>query len=120
MCRPSHPLSSVDMMASSVSDERATRARGGGQFESKSNAAPDSRGLGLRASLALDLLVAGVLLAVAYQVRRHGLPTNGLWLDDTTEAAAAKWVSPAGLFTVGGDHPGFIASLMLLRHLGAN
>ena len=90
----------------------------GSQVEPAPNTTADARDPNARVSLALDVLVAAVLLVVAYQVRRRGLPTNGLWLDDAYEVAASK-TSLRGLFTVGGDHPGFIALLMVLRDLGA-
>jgi hypothetical protein len=60
-----------------------------------------------------DLLVAVVLLVVAFLARRHGLPTDGLTYDDTAPAAGAKGASSlSDLFAVGIDHPGFTAVLM--------
>jgi hypothetical protein len=63
-----------------------------------------------------ELLVAGVLVVVAFLARRHGLPTDGLWLDDTDPGAAVK-ASLSQLPIVGEDHPGFIAALMGWSHL---
>jgi hypothetical protein len=59
-----------------------------------------------------DLLLAGVLGVVAFLVRRHGLPTDGLWLDDAAPAAGLKASSPSQLFYVGVEHAGFIAVLI--------
>jgi hypothetical protein len=59
----------------------------------------------------LDLLLALVLGAVAFLVRRHGLPTDGLWLDDSITAAGLDASSPSELLAVGAEHPGFIAFL---------
>jgi hypothetical protein len=60
-----------------------------------------------------DLVVAGVLLVVAFLARRHGLPTDGLWHDDTNPAAGAKAVSSlSDLFAVSIEHPGYTALLM--------
>ncbi len=71
-----------------------------------------------RAGWALDLIVATVLFAVAFQLRRRALPAHGLWLDDSVEAAAAKMTSLRQVFTVGEDHPGFIVVLKFVRALG--
>lgn len=57
-----------------------------------------------------DLLLALVLGIVAFLARRHGLPTDGLWLDDSVTAAGLD-ASASGLLVVGADHPGFIAFL---------
>ena len=43
-----------------------------------------------RRRIATDLVVVGVLTVIAFLVRRHGLPTHGLWLDDAVEGAARK------------------------------
>jgi hypothetical protein len=65
-----------------------------------------------------DLVVAGVLLVIAFLARRHGLPTDGLWHDDTNPAAGAKAVSSlSDLFAVSIEHPGFTALLMGWRDL---
>jgi hypothetical protein len=64
-----------------------------------------------------DLLIAGALLAVAFLVRRHGLPTDGLWLDDGVTGAGLDASSPSQLLTVGSDHPGFIAGLIGWRDI---
>src|SRR4051794_2317780 len=37
-----------------------------------------------------DALIVGALLVAAYLSRRHGLPTDGLWLDDADPGAAMK------------------------------
>jgi hypothetical protein len=57
-----------------------------------------------------DLLIAGALAVVAFLVRRHGLPTDGLWLDDDFVAAGLH-ASPSQLLTAGIDHPGFLVFL---------
>ena len=62
-------------------------------------------------SVVTDLVVVGVLIVIAFLVRRHGLPTQGLWLDDAEEGAARK-ASPSQLIMVGRDHPGYVAALM--------
>jgi hypothetical protein len=62
-------------------------------------------------SVVTDLLVGGVLIVIAFLVRRHGLPTQGLWLDDAEEGAARK-ASLSQLIMVGRDHPGYVAALM--------
>ena len=53
----------------------------------------------------------GILIVIAFLVRRHGLPTQGLWLDDAEEGAARK-ASLSQLIMVGRDHPGYVAALM--------
>jgi Dolichyl-phosphate-mannose-protein mannosyltransferase len=58
-----------------------------------------------------DLAVVAVLIVIAFLVRRHGLPTQGLWLDDAQEGAARK-ASLSELIRVGRDHPGYVAVLM--------
>lgn len=58
-----------------------------------------------------DLAVLAVLIVIAFVVRRHGLPTQGLWLDDAQEGAARK-TSLSQLIMVGRDHPGYVAVLM--------
>jgi hypothetical protein len=59
-----------------------------------------------------DLLVAAVLGVVAYLVRRHGLPTDGLWHDDTNPAAGAKAASSLSqLLAVSLEHPGYTVLL---------
>jgi hypothetical protein len=57
-----------------------------------------------------DLLLAGLLTVVAFLVRRHGLPTDGLWLDDAVVGAGLKSL-PSHLLTVGANNPGFFAVL---------
>lgn len=56
------------------------------------------------------------LAVVAFLMRRHGLPTDGLWLDDSITGAGLT-ASPSDLFTVSADHPGFIVTLMGWRDL---
>jgi hypothetical protein len=63
-----------------------------------------------------DLMLAAVLAAVAFLARRHGLPTDGLWLDDTGPAAALG-AQPSQLLTVGASYPGYIAFLIGWSHL---
>lgn len=58
-----------------------------------------------------DLLLAGILAVVAFLARRHGLPTDGLWLDDADPGAAVMKASLSQLHLVGEDHPGFIVVL---------
>jgi hypothetical protein len=50
-------------------------------------------------------------MLVAFLVRRHGLPTSGLWLDDAVVGAGLN-ASPTQLLIVGSNNPGFIAALM--------
>lgn len=64
----------------------------------------------------VDLLIAAVLLVAAFLSRRHGLPTDGLWLDDADPGAAVK-VPLSKLITAGEDHPGFIILLKGWRSL---
>jgi len=57
-------------------------------------------------------VVAGILLVVAFLVRRHGLPTDGLWHDDTNPAAGAKAASSLSqLLAVSLEHPGYTVLL---------
>jgi hypothetical protein len=58
----------------------------------------------------LDLAVASALGIAAYLSRRHGMPTDGLWLDDSI-AGAALLASPAELLVVSQEHSGFTALL---------
>jgi hypothetical protein len=59
-----------------------------------------------------DLLIAAVLGVVAYLARRHGLPTDGLWHDDTNPAAGAKAASSLSqLLAVSLEHPGYTVLL---------
>jgi hypothetical protein len=75
--------------------------------------------------IAFDVAVLVGLTVVAYLVRRGGLPTNGLWFDDSWVAAGALFGKPANLMTVGSGQPMFTAGLMAwhavvggsLRHL---
>lgn len=63
-----------------------------------------------------DLLLVIVLAAVAVLSRRHGLPTDGLWLDDAQDAAAIK-APLSDLILVGKDHPGYVAILSAWKDL---
>jgi hypothetical protein len=56
------------------------------------------------------------LAIVAFLLRRHGVPTDGLWLDDSITGAGLT-ASPSDLFTVSADHPGFMATLMGWREI---
>jgi hypothetical protein len=59
-----------------------------------------------------------VLVVVAFLARRHGLPTDGLWHDDTVPAAGVKAASSLSqLLAVSIEHPGFTAALMGWSHL---
>jgi hypothetical protein len=58
-----------------------------------------------------DACVLVVLVVVALLVRWHGLPTNGVWLDDAVTVTSLK-APLSELLTVGFDHPGFTAGLM--------
>jgi hypothetical protein len=77
------------------------------------------------ARLAFDAAVLIGLTVVAFAVRRGGLPTNGLWFDDSWVAAGGILGKPANLMTVGSGQPMFTAGLMVwhaiagssLRHL---
>jgi hypothetical protein len=64
----------------------------------------------------IDLAIAVGLAVVAFLLRRHGIPTDGLWLDDSITGAGLT-ASPSDLFTVSADHPGFIVTLMGWRDL---
>jgi hypothetical protein len=64
-----------------------------------------------RRSVAVDVVIVGVLITIAVLVRVDGLPTHGLWLDDAVEGAARK-APLSQLFTVSQDHPGYVAALM--------
>ena len=59
----------------------------------------------------LDLAIALALAIVAILVRRHGLPTDGLWLDDSITGAAVRTWSPGDFLALGADHPGYIVLL---------
>ena len=63
-----------------------------------------------------DLLLAVLLAVVAFLSRRHGLPTDGLWLDDTIPAAGLV-AHPSQLLTVGASYPGYVALLIGWSHL---
>jgi hypothetical protein len=65
----------------------------------------------------VDLLIAAGLAIIAFLMRRHSLPTDGLWLDDAVQAAGLT-ASPSDLFAVSEDHPGFTALLIGWRALG--
>jgi len=65
----------------------------------------------------LDLAIAAGLAVVAFLLRRHGLPTDGLWLDDSVQAAGLQ-ASPSDLFAVSADHPGYTAFLIGWQALG--
>lgn len=64
----------------------------------------------------VDVAIATCLAVVAFLLRRHGVPTDGLWLDDSITGAGLT-ASPSDLFTVSADHPGFILTLMGWRDL---
>jgi hypothetical protein len=64
----------------------------------------------------VDLVIAAGLAVVAFLLRHHGLPTDGLWLDDSITGAGLT-ASPSDLLTVSADHPGFIVTLMGWRDL---
>ena len=66
--------------------------------------------------IVIDLIVVSALAIVAVLVRQHGLPTQGLWLDDAVEGAAVK-APLSQLITVSQDHPGYIVALKLWSHL---
>src|SRR4051794_41899770 len=57
-----------------------------------------------------DLALALILGVAAFLVRRGGLPTHGLWLDDATLSAGIN-APLSQIFTVSVDHPGFTAFL---------
>ena len=63
-----------------------------------------------------DLLLAAALTVVAFLLRRHGLPTDGLWLDDSI-TGAGRTAAASDLFAVSADHPGFMVALMGLSDL---
>ena len=65
----------------------------------------------------VDLAIAAGMAVIAFLLRHHGLPTDGLWFDDSLQAAALP-ASPSDLFAVSADHPGFTAMLIGWRALG--
>jgi hypothetical protein len=67
-----------------------------------------------------ELLLAGMLAVVAFLVRRHGLPTDGLWRDDSEGGSALAASSPSQLFAVGVTNPGFIAGLIGWSHISGD
>src|SRR4051794_21470493 len=64
----------------------------------------------------VDLTIAAGLAVVAFLMRRHGVPTDGLWLDDSITGAGLT-ASPSDLLTVSADHLGFTVALMGWRDL---
>lgn len=71
-----------------------------------------------RGALAFDLGLSVVLAVVAFSMRRDGLPTDGLWFDDSWVAAGATFATPTNLMTTGSGHPGFTALLAVIHRLG--
>ena len=65
----------------------------------------------------VDLAIAVALAVVAFLLRRHGLPTDGLWFGDAVQAAALP-ASASDLFAVSADHPGYTALLIGWRAIG--
>ena len=68
--------------------------------------------------LAFDVVVIVVLTVIAYAMRHGGLPTDGLWFDDSWVAAGAIHGHLTNIMTVGSGQPGFTALLMAWHHLG--
>ena len=62
---------------------------------------------------AFDVAMVVMLAVTAFAVRRHTMPTNGLWFDDAWVSAGATRASFGDLFTVSNNQPGFAAALML-------
>jgi hypothetical protein len=67
---------------------------------------------------AFDIVVVVGCAVVAFLVRRGGLPTDGLWLDDAWVATGALHGHLSGLLTVGSAHPGFTGLLMAWHQVG--
>lgn len=65
---------------------------------------------------ALDAVAVSLLVATAILTRWHGLPTDGLWIDDARAAVGLK-APLSQLFTAGPDFPGFISALIGWRWL---
>ena len=63
---------------------------------------------------AIDVVVALALTTIAFLTRYDGLPTDGLFYDDSIVAAATK-DTIAHLFQIGFLHPLFTAGLMLIN-----
>ena len=66
-----------------------------------------------------DVVIVVVLTVVAYRLRHGGLPTDGLWFDDSWVAAGALRGHLTEIMTVGSGQPGFTALLMAWHHLGS-
>src|ERR687887_294769 len=60
---------------------------------------------------AVDLAIAAGLAVVGFLLRRDGLPTDGLWLDDSIVGAGLH-ASVHDLLPVSADHPGYQAGLI--------
>ena len=71
------------------------------------------------AAWAFDVLLIVVLTVIAYAVRHGGLPSDGLWFDDSWVAAGAIHGHLTNIMTVGSGQPGFTAVLMAWHHLGS-
>ena len=67
---------------------------------------------------AFDVIAVIALAVVAFQVRRAGLPGDGLWFDDSWVAAAAMRGNISQLMTIGTAHPAFTTLLMSVNALG--
>jgi hypothetical protein len=67
---------------------------------------------------AFDVTVVVVLVVIGFLVRRDGLPTDGLFLDDAWVATGAIYGHVSNLITVGSAHPGFTLLLMTWHAVG--
>lgn len=61
----------------------------------------------------VDLLIAVVMLVMAYLLRRDGLPRDGLWFDDAWVATGALKSRLGDAVAAGSAHPGFTAWLRI-------
>ncbi len=67
--------------------------------------------------LAFDVVAAITFVVVGYRMKIDGLPTDGLWFDDSWVAAGAALGSPSNLMSTGSGHPGFTAVLMAIHQV---
>lgn len=79
--------------------------------------APLARPLPRALLIAFDVVVSVGLAVFSFAVRKDGLPTDGLWFDDSWVAAGARAARPSNLMITGSGHPGFTALLAVVERL---